>query len=1156
MKHTYFILISIVLTIVLAACQTSKNTVPQSQFLDETLTASGKTKAKTSIERWELTTSEQGVKVEGVDRSGKPIDSLQVDIDANGSTSTQSFFDSAGNELASATTTFNERGEELSSNISGDLETLTLCLDCMSNDLQAAIFNEANRQLGTQQLPQKECFSAAHSLVSVTANFNRDCQFASKTSCLGTRNNLISATVDYRKDCLGTVVLKPEPSLPSGDVDNLRIEPSAVLFTDRGQSETLIVKAYDEGKEVSAAGLGLEWLNSDSTTVQVNQDPNKPHIATIRSLKDLGSATLSVRSRVNKDLISPPLNITIAKVKAGVKLINDNEVIFPPTNAPRLTTPAYLESIASDITSEFSANEIFSLFEISASNLFRYPVLLKDTTLNQGDLVLARQSSGVLGRVISVEVRGDTVLAELEEVPLLDFFDDFEFNFDSEALLEQGVLTPSSLATLVGADSLIETLSTEGLKCEQGGGLELTLEESSGLETPEFIAKFTVDKSKSITGFLLGVKLGLLAKATDVGITPQFNTRCSIPLEDPLSYGFGLGITETLLAARIEAAPVFAVSGDFKNGPSLKNGDITFGINLTIQVGFDLNKGNLSDVIFQTNVISEYELDPKDQLKDLNFNLDVEVVAEAKAGLQLFSKIFDIAEKIADFFEIDTAKKLVTEIRDSLFVQFLKGKLGPIAQGTWESAKRVIDRGSSRAGIDQNFIFELRLESPKLNFVLKKIGFSGVSVSFETEFATKTLQTVFEKDKLSVSEDLCPNELAKICVHPCKEVTFTIDVKYVGNPETKPNLADGEVWLNKIAPIDGASTTIVDKDTMKIKLIPDETICDQELNFLAYSKLWGIDTAGYAGNVKIECRNQGPTAEPYFESSVKNRAVRIDLTNFVSDPENDPLTLTLSKKLASNMGTASITGKIVTYNPPNRDFTGTVLLEYTATDPAGAFAKANITITLFNRPPVAQSLGVQLEENTLARVNIAALVSDADNDPITLGIFQGPTRGSFNFINSILTYRPDDDFVGIDSITYIATDSSLDSARATITFNVQENSDPIAVDNSFLIEDGPTTFVREGHELNVLLNDRDPDGDSFSLHEFSQPLDGNGVVQRKGDNLVYFPARLGTTTFTYTIKDSAGNESNKATVTVRIFSRITPPPPPPPPLPPIPLQVQ
>ncbi len=101
------------------------------------------------------------------------------------------------------------------------------------------------------------------------------------------------------------------------------------------------------------------------------------------------------------------------------------------------------------------------------------------------------------------------------------------------------------------------------------------------------------------------------------------------------------------------------------------------------------------------------------------------------------------------------------------------------------------------------------------------------------------------------------------------------------------------------------------------------------------------------------------------------------------------------------------------------------------------------------------------------------------------------------------------------------------------------NVSPLAVDDS------GTTLAGLGLAVDVLANDSDPDGtlDATTVALGTSPANGNAVVNPTTGVISYTPTSgfIGTDTFTYTVRDNEGAQSNAATVTINVLSDNDPP---------------
>lgn len=98
------------------------------------------------------------------------------------------------------------------------------------------------------------------------------------------------------------------------------------------------------------------------------------------------------------------------------------------------------------------------------------------------------------------------------------------------------------------------------------------------------------------------------------------------------------------------------------------------------------------------------------------------------------------------------------------------------------------------------------------------------------------------------------------------------------------------------------------------------------------------------------------------------------------------------------------------------------------------------------------------------------------------------------------------------------------------------NLPPIAVNDTVV-----TAFNTTTPAINVLVNDSDPDGDSISITNNTNP--SNGTVTQTGTDFVYTPNTgfSGNDSFSYTITDAAGNNST-ADVNISVDPAVNQPP--------------
>lgn len=189
-----------------------------------------------------------------------------------------------------------------------------------------------------------------------------------------------------------------------------------------------------------------------------------------------------------------------------------------------------------------------------------------------------------------------------------------------------------------------------------------------------------------------------------------------------------------------------------------------------------------------------------------------------------------------------------------------------------------------------------------------------------------------------------------------------------------------------------------------------------------------------------------------------------------------------------------------------------------------------------NRPPHAGNDAYSVLAGTTLAVATPGLLgndADPDGDPLSALLDSPPGGGS-------LTLRGDGSFSYVaapgtlaDSFTYRASDGSLSSAAATVSISViQPNQAPVAADDS------ATTRKNTALRINVLANDRDPDGSLVpgSLAIVGKTARGGTATAQADGTVAFSPKRnfTGTDSFVYRVQDNLGAVSNPATVTVTV----------------------
>ncbi len=283
--------------------------------------------------------------------------------------------------------------------------------------------------------------------------------------------------------------------------------------------------------------------------------------------------------------------------------------------------------------------------------------------------------------------------------------------------------------------------------------------------------------------------------------------------------------------------------------------------------------------------------------------------------------------------------------------------------------------------------------------------------------------------------------------------------------------------------------------------------------------------AGGHHSLAVVNPNSPPVADDVSVSTRENTPVPITLS--ASDADGDPLTFAVADGPAN--GTLSGTAPDLLYTP-NAGFDGVDGFTYVASDGSDESTPAIVSITVVaNTRPTADDLTISTDEDTPVAVTLSG--QDADGDPLSFAVADGPANGTLSGTAPDLLYTPNPGFHGLDAFTYTASDGTDESAPATVTITVvRANTPPAAADLA--------VTTNEGAPVAVTLSGHDADGDPLTFVVSDAP--SNGSLSGTSPNLVYTPSTgfAGVDTFTYVALDGT-DASAPATVTVTVRAATT-----------------
>jgi Ca2+-binding RTX toxin-like protein len=203
-----------------------------------------------------------------------------------------------------------------------------------------------------------------------------------------------------------------------------------------------------------------------------------------------------------------------------------------------------------------------------------------------------------------------------------------------------------------------------------------------------------------------------------------------------------------------------------------------------------------------------------------------------------------------------------------------------------------------------------------------------------------------------------------------------------------------------------------------------------------------------------------------------------------TDAQSDPLTAAVVQ--APSNGTLSFNADGSFAYTPNAGFSGTDSFTYLANDTKANSAPATVNITVNapapppNNPPVAVNDSYSTEAGQQLVVAAANGVlsndTDAQLDPLTAAVVQAPSNGTLSFnADGSFAYTPNAGFSGTDSFIYLANDSQVNSAPATVNITVN----PPTTIPTISFTASPTNLVEANNDSIVLtfqLSEPPPEG--------------------------------------------------------------------------------
>lgn len=209
--------------------------------------------------------------------------------------------------------------------------------------------------------------------------------------------------------------------------------------------------------------------------------------------------------------------------------------------------------------------------------------------------------------------------------------------------------------------------------------------------------------------------------------------------------------------------------------------------------------------------------------------------------------------------------------------------------------------------------------------------------------------------------------------------------------------------------------------------------------------------------VTVNSVNDAPTSTGIGNhSNLDGQVISLNVAPSFSDVDGDTLTYTatgLPAGLSINPSTGVITGTI-DRNASQGGTGGVYTVVVRASDGNGGSVSTTFTWSVANPPPLANNDGpVAATEDTPQTIDVLSNDTDPDRDPLSVvSATAGNGTVSIN-ANGTITYTPDANFNGTDTIVYRISDGNGGFSTATVTINVAPVNDaPVSSGLSNLVD--------------------------------------------------------------------------------------------------------
>lgn len=230
-----------------------------------------------------------------------------------------------------------------------------------------------------------------------------------------------------------------------------------------------------------------------------------------------------------------------------------------------------------------------------------------------------------------------------------------------------------------------------------------------------------------------------------------------------------------------------------------------------------------------------------------------------------------------------------------------------------------------------------------------------------------------------------------------------------------------------------------------------------------------------------------------------------DLNNYFSDVDDPMLTFSHVNGNPNLLSITAVNDTITFSLTP--DSSGSAEVIFTAADSAGLSVSDTMVVNVVpvNDAPIAGDLTVTLDEDETQSFTLSG--SDVELDSLTFAVLDSALHGSVTGTAPSLTYTPDMDFHGSDSLSYTVSDG-MDSDTANVWFEISAIDDPASM----------ISLLSPANAFAIAINDTNALTDSVTfVWSASEDPDDTVAYKLMVQNIVYDGTAMLDTVFHDTV---------------------------------------